>query len=258
MAEVLKCPDWRLQIALLRVLPGSEIEVKTHCKEHAKERASYYKCLGLSDIVEFMYGDNLEPVTRHYSCNSILQTTVLSAFTPDQDLSGLDFIEWLDGAPCLILSRVKINPRLQAKLLLNGEIICTQYLASALHEVSPKVFFTLAHRELVVIFKDTGFENITRIFTDFRRKTLIKDLFDSEKYEVDISDILNEPVFVRTSTFPLISYDVIENNDYEVLTGKINPFTLLRCYPNEEQIIQTRVPNDYTLRPLWGDYDLCM
>jgi hypothetical protein len=254
----LKCASWAIQFSFLRVTPSQDISIFNHLYNSSGDHALQYFCLGARDIVEILWNQAIEPDVKHYTTSNILKTSILSAFLPNESITGQDFINWLKESPTILVVLLKVNPRLLTVVNLDGIDYCIKYLNSQFPEEEYKVVFTLSNSEFILIFKNTGFDVILDKLLKFLKKTTVEDVFGTNNLPARYPNLENEPVFINVRTFPLISYqEVILHEKYGRLTGYISPNMLVRCYPNHvDNVINFFSSEQFISRVFWGNYDV--
>lgn len=251
---------WELQIVFLRAIPGKEARVVEDIRSSGGPGTLHYRSLGVSDIVQLMPSEGLDARIEHCTHPSVLQTNVLPVFPWDHEDTPNGLMDSIAQAPCVLLILAKINPRILLSLFPDSEVQCAAYLADALRARGARVFSTFAHSELLVILPGTGFDTLMSEFSQFRKEFSVNRVFTALPETSMLASLSAEPVLARTYTIPLVSYEqVILRDNYEALTGDVNPMTLVMCSPTEDDRVLTTVPPEiFAVREFWGEFDIAL
>ena len=201
--------QWELQIVFLRAVPGRETGIVRDIKACKGPRSLHYRCLGVSDIVQLMPSEGLDARIEYCSHRSVLQTNILPAFPWDHEEGPDAFIGNIGQSPCVLLILAKIDPRILLTLPPGSELECATQLADALGSAGGRVFSTFGHSELLIVSPGTGFDKLMGEFSAFRKEFLVNTVFDGLPRKSVPASLMSEPVFARTYTIPLVSYEKV-------------------------------------------------
>jgi hypothetical protein len=140
---------------------------------------------------------------------------------------------------------LKLNPEFFQRQPQAARWQAAKYLRE--HFQSVHVFFGLGYSELLVLAGDENLPELLATVTQLRQSSVDEDGN-------------GDPLFVRTTTYPLVSVDRIHRpKKYEELKGTIHPTVTIICTPAYEDAILDSLPTGrFLVRNLYGDSDLIL
>lgn len=207
-------------ITFYRVRCGYEKEIRASLAA-GSESGRYYKCFGHYDIVEFC--SSALPFRSNFNTSpNILQSVSLCAIHWANPATSKPVPEWLTDAPLVMLVLFKLHPSLISKYGVRGEVQVLDYLARHLEDSHPNVMTSLGHSEVVLLLKGNDLSTMLRSISQVRDRATFGDVFKGSA-ELPVGDASLLPVFANSTSFPLISYElVLDQNDFSQVLSLIH------------------------------------
>lgn len=244
VTDSMQLANWVCQLNFFRVCPGSDKEARASLENgtQAGDSSRHYKCFGHYDLVQISYKGQPSSA-RMYGSPYILQSVSLPLFPWSNNLITKQTIGWLDNAPLVLLVLFKLHPIVIRDLGLKGELAALHYLASRLGQDRTSIFTSLGHNEVVAIIKGNNFRDLLSCVAKIRDHASIGDVFGSGSMGFGSINNKDMPAFVNTTSFPLVSYElVLDTGNYQLLQGNVRPVLMIRCQPGSDKALIAGLP----------------
>jgi hypothetical protein len=243
---------WGVELTFFRAKVGREFEVISRLEGRAAPNNSpcFFGTYGYFDLTairtfESLSLQNLAPIDV-----DILESAPFRFFSDSDNSTKDQFVADIRSWRTAIAVFLKINP----DEFQQHPCQARWHTAGVLREEFPAahVFFGLGFSEILVL---TGGDDLPHLLA------MVSKLRDPAEggiaEEQQPQPRTERPPFVKTTTFPLVSYSQIHvTKDYTPLTGRIHPVLTIACDAAAEPAIFRALPDGVKVRNVYGETDL--
>jgi hypothetical protein len=246
-SDSFRLAKWGIELGFLRTKVGKEFELVERMLEAGGAKTAFFGTYGYFDLLAIrclsdLAAPSLVPLDR-----DVIESAPFRFFGIDDARSPQDFLDEINGWHAGIAVFAKINPIHFQKSPVQFRFEAASFLRAKLP--GAHVFFGLGFSELLALVGGDDLPELLSRVTGLRNPT------------VESSDGApgNEPLLVRTTTYPLVSYaNVHLSEQYGKLKGKVHPIVTISCDPRvETRIVASLPPNMYS-RNSFGESDLVL
>ncbi len=250
----LRIGEQALLVSFMRIKTGKEFDVAQHLySRRAEKKASYYTCYGQYDLVELLNVNSHEAIYDVPFDDDIIDSEFSLFYSWDKLTSELT--EWAKGYPVLVLCLLKIQPKLEEDFALHVETDIINYIKKSFGNES-NIFASLGRSEFLLFLRGNDFETVLSKVSNLRQNVTIKDVIEDTKY---FECCPHKPIFIDTTTFPLVIHPLLDDTNYQKLSGNVLPRVNIICNPGYEKIIaKYKIPSCAGVYNVYGNYDITM
>lgn len=253
-----------LSATFCQIEPGKENQVVETLR--SKGHKHLFKSLGQFDLVSLMETRNLESPFLYVAASHIISSRAIAGYKFTEKTTGfsaLDLETWLDDYPLVGFTLLELDKWLYSRESGSGTSInasqkLTKHIINALPQTSQKniaFFGGFGRSELYGLVRTNNLDEIWN-FVELVRNLHFSDCFDESPAQDK-----DHPVFIRTRTLPLVSYNSLteDSNSWQVngLEGKTFASIRISCPSGFESDVSTFFSGEnYQIDNILGGEDI--
>jgi hypothetical protein len=242
---------WGIELSFLRTTIASEFQTVGRLRKNADlADVRFFATYGYFDLTCIKTLDDLLSPSALTLDSDITESAAFRFVSPASNKSSGSFRRALDRWVAAVAVFLKIHP-----MHVENSPIATRWRFArqiAAEIPSAFVFCGFGSCELLVMLGGRDLAKLLRQVTSMReagRRNPLNSLRRSLRKK--------SPLFVGTSTFPLVSYENVHRvSDYKRLAGKIEPAVSISCDPESEARILSNYIRKVRIMNVYGRHDL--